>query len=166
MVNYKNGKIYKITSPNTEKIYIGSTCHTLEYRLRKHINNYKSYLKGEYKYTTSYEIIKSNDFEIILLENVKCNNKRELHLIERKYIDEIDCVNKFKPLRSKKEWYQDNKQRLLKKQIEYQKKNKAKNKARGSKKINCECGSIHRYDNTSAHKKTKKHIRFMEQKNN
>jgi len=180
MVNYQNGKIYKITSPNTEKVYIGSTCIDLDKRLKRHINDYKIYLEGKRRYITSFEIIKENDCEITLLENVNCNNKKELHLKERKYIDEIKCVNKFKPLRGVKEWYKDNRVRLLEKQKKYQQKNRAKRilyiqeyerknkdkiEARKSEKITCVCGVVIRKDSKARHIKSKKHITFMEQKN-
>lgn len=63
-------------------IYIGSTCEpTLARRLTKHVGSYKCYLEGTYPYTTSFDIIKNNNYDIILLE--KCENitsKDELHI--------------------------------------------------------------------------------------
>ena len=45
---------------------------------------------------------------MVLIEECKCDNKMQLHARERHYIDLIDCVNKSKPLRTRKEWCQDN----------------------------------------------------------
>lgn len=36
-------KVYKITSPNTEKVYIGSTSLDLDLRLKRHVNHSKQY---------------------------------------------------------------------------------------------------------------------------
>ena len=51
MEQYENGKIYKICSFKTDKIYIGSTCATLEKRLKEHVAG----MCGSR--ITSYEII-------------------------------------------------------------------------------------------------------------
>ena len=46
MINYKYGKIYKITSEHTNKIYVGSTCKKLlSQRLTFHRKNYKKWKK-------------------------------------------------------------------------------------------------------------------------
>jgi hypothetical protein len=64
MVNYQNGKIYKIVSGDL--IYIGSTCEpTLARRLAKHKINYKSYLNCKYHFTTSFNVIRNNDYKIV-----------------------------------------------------------------------------------------------------
>jgi hypothetical protein len=45
MVNYQEGKIYKIISPLTDKIYVGSTTKKyLSERLCRHLCDYKRYL--------------------------------------------------------------------------------------------------------------------------
>mmetsp|Transcript_32665 Transcript_32665/g.38319 ORF Transcript_32665/g.38319 Transcript_32665/m.38319 type:complete len:103 (+) Transcript_32665:95-403(+) len=41
MVNYKNGKIYKIVCNETNEIYIGSTTQTLTDRLCQHVSKFK-----------------------------------------------------------------------------------------------------------------------------
>ena len=69
MIDYKNGKIYKIVSMSTNKIYIGSTCNLLSNRLSQHKTNYKYYLSNGINYITSIELIKLNDYNIILLQN-------------------------------------------------------------------------------------------------
>ena len=66
MVNYKYGKIYKITDNTTNKIYIGSTCkYYLSQRLSTHVGGYIKYLrKTNYKthYVSSYEIFLLSKF--------------------------------------------------------------------------------------------------------
>ena len=67
--DYSNGKIYKITSFQTDDIYIGSTCNPyLSTRFSKHKNNYKSYLNGDFNYISSFEIMKYPDAKIIFTD--------------------------------------------------------------------------------------------------
>ena len=48
MPNYQNSKIYKLTSPHTNKIYIGSTTQKyLSDRKSGHIRDYKNYGNGK-----------------------------------------------------------------------------------------------------------------------
>ena len=62
MPEYSNSKIYKITSPSTEKIYIGSTTQSLSYRLQNHIKIYKLYIDDNTKeYSSSNEILAYGD---------------------------------------------------------------------------------------------------------
>jgi len=76
--DYKNGKIYKITSPHTDKIYIGSTKQPLNVRLTKHRHDYKRYCEGKYNYVTSFELIDLGDYQIDLIKNFPCETKKEL----------------------------------------------------------------------------------------
>jgi hypothetical protein len=125
MVNYQNGKIYKIVCNITGLIYIGSTAEKyLSNRLAKHRTNYKDYLNGKFHYITSFKILENNNYEIILLETYPCNNKYELEARERFYIEICNCANKCIPNRTKKEWYEDNKNYIIEKTKQYQKDNK------------------------------------------
>jgi len=95
MVNYQNAKIYKIVDNTNGNIYVGSTCEpTLARRLTGHVGNYKRYLKGNHNYVTSFDIMKNNDYDIILLENCPCESKDQLHARERFYVETLDCINK------------------------------------------------------------------------
>jgi hypothetical protein len=120
MPNYQNGKIYKLVSFQTDKIYIGSTCQSLAVRKAGHKDSYKRYLNGQGYSTTSFELIKHGDVDIILLENYSCDSKEELHKRERYYIECNDCVNKIIPTRTQQEYYKDNQERLK----EYREQNK------------------------------------------
>ena len=44
MVDYGNGKVYKIVCNNTGKVYIGSTTQPLSKRLVAHRLDYKKYI--------------------------------------------------------------------------------------------------------------------------
>ena len=123
-MNYKNGKIYNLVSFQTDKVYVGSTTQSLSRRKSKHKMSYNCWLNGNYHYVSSFELIKYNDCDIILLEEYPCENKMELHKREREWIEKLNCVNKVIPTRTKKEHYKDNKEDILKKQKQYYKDNK------------------------------------------
>ena len=109
-MDYKNGKIYTIRSHQTDKIYIGSTTQPLSKRLSCHKGQYKSYLNGKKKYITSLEIIKYGDAYIELLEKYPCDNKMMLHKREGECIrNEPNCVNKFVPGRTTKQYREEHK---------------------------------------------------------
>lgn len=95
MVNYEQGKIYKITCEKTGNIYIGSTTKKLIcQRLAEHVNQYKYYVNGKnVTYISSFEIIKENLYTISLLENYPCQSRNELTARENHHIRTIKCVN-------------------------------------------------------------------------
>ena len=78
MNKYQQSKIYKIVGNGLT--YYGSTYEkTLARRLSKHRGQYKDYIYGKAPYYTSFEILATENYEIILVENYPCNNKDELH---------------------------------------------------------------------------------------
>ena len=112
MVNYANGKIYKIV-PNVENadkadVYVGSTTkERLCQRMTAHRKDYNQYTKGKAEKVRSYDLFDKygiNNCSIILLENVCCETRDQLHARERYYIETILCVNKQIPGRTKKEY--------------------------------------------------------------
>ncbi len=114
-MNYSQGKIYKIVDNTTDNIYIGSTCQKyIRKRLSEHVSTYKGYLKGKRRYTSSAEIIKNGNYDIILIEDYPCMRKDQLHKRERYHIENNKCVNKVIPGRTHKEsnknWRDNNKE--------------------------------------------------------
>ena len=87
------GKIYKIICPDNY-FYIGSTKKTLEERLRNHKSTYKINKTKFYNHIISNNF-NWNDIKIILLEEIKFQNKQELFELENKYIKkyENDILN-------------------------------------------------------------------------
>jgi len=124
---YSRGKIYKIVCDTTGLIYIGSTIQKyLSSRLSSHTSKYKKYLNNTYPFLTSFKVLENNNFKIILIEKSPCNSKEELEKQERKYIETIDCVNKYVPTRTHNEWRIDNKNLLIEKRKKYYQDNKDK----------------------------------------
>lgn len=175
MTNYQQGKIYKIVGNG--KIYVGSTCKMyLCQRLTQHKYHLIPFQNGTYGYTTSFECITDPNHYIELLELCPCNSKDELHLCERKWIDQLECVNKYIPTRTKqeyhnknkehisqykKEWANSNQDALAKRSKEYYQENKEKIKEYKKKMHACDCGSIIRYSTKAQHERSKKHQAFL-----
>lgn len=105
VVNYQNGKIYKIWSLSSNLIYIGSTTQELNKRLAGHIRSYKNYLKTNKNKCAAFELLKLNDYKIELIELYKCNSKKELErregIIQRE--NKENLVNLYIAGRTKKE---------------------------------------------------------------
>jgi hypothetical protein len=173
MVNYTQAKVYKIIDNTNGNIYIGSTCEpTLARRLAKHIGNFKQYLKGKYHFVTSFEIFKNDDYDIILIENVKCDSKDQLTGRERYYIESLECINKVIPGRTDKEYkqdnkekirqyYDDNKKKILEHQQQYRDNNKEKIKHQKKTKHICNCGASYTTAHKARHMKTSKHQKYI-----
>ena len=113
MVNYQDGKIYKLVGGGLT--YIGSTTQKLSRRKSQH--------KAQKNYS-SRQLIDYDDFDIILIENFPCKTKEELLARERYYIENIECINMQIPTRTRKEYREANKEKLK----EYYEKNKEKKK--------------------------------------
>jgi hypothetical protein len=127
---YANGKIYAIMSPQTDKMYIGSTVQPLHTRFSEH-KRHKRY--------SSEEILQYSDSYIKLLEDFPCNSMKELHRREGFYIMNNNCVNKRIAGRTDKEMREINKEKTIEyhkqyyetykqKKIEYEKQYREINK--------------------------------------
>jgi hypothetical protein len=103
MVNYKNGKIYKMVNDELGLTYYGSTCGELRSRLCAHKTQAKT------RNITSKLLFDQGVCKIFLVEEYPTENKMLLLQRERFYIENNECVNKFLPGRTQKEWYVDNK---------------------------------------------------------
>ena len=167
MVNYQNGKIYKIESLIGNCCYYGSTTQTLNKRLIIHKCDFK-----KNKGISSDEILKYDDYKIILVENFPCNSKEELIRREGFYIRNNKCVNKCIAGRNMNEYRKDRKEHIKKINSNYYIKNKNKITEKGkiyrtenkeilNKKYICECGGNYTKKHKSTHNKTKKHKNYL-----
>ena len=119
MPDYKQGKIYKIVCNVTGKVYIGSTIETLARRLAGHRTAYKTFKEGKSTNVTAYQIIEQGNYDIVLIETCPCESKDELHKRERYFIESLDCVNKIIPTRTKKEYIQENIEKIRERRKQY-----------------------------------------------
>ena len=151
MNKFDNAKIYKIMDNVSNAIYVGSTCKTLEQRLKQHKNNYKGFKAGKSHFVTVFKILENGDYKIELIKLYPCNTKQELNLEEGKIIkqlrnDKINIVNRNIAGQTEKEYqsqYRQNNRNLI------------------NKKHNCLCGGKFINANKSRHEKTKKHCEYI-----
>lgn len=124
-VDYSKSKIYKLTTiHNPNLVYYGSTVN----ELCKRKNSHKSFFKNGNFQCNSYKLFELgiDDVIITLVENINCNNKEELYARERFYIENNNCVNKFIPNRTQKEYREQNKEKIKIKDVNYYALNKDK----------------------------------------
>ena len=103
------GKVYKLTGYGLT--YYGSTNSTLSTRKSHHKNCYKRFLDGKDRRNTALDIIeKGNNWIIELVEEVE--DSEQLLKREGFYIKNNNCVNKRIAGRTKKEYYEDNEEKM------------------------------------------------------
>jgi len=117
---YENGKIYTIKCKYNDKlIYVGSTISSLCDRMGRHCLDKKcslyQYVNGDW-----------DNWYIELYEEYPCNNKKNLEKREGEIIRLIGTINSRIAGRTIKEWYSDNRDKLLEKMKEYYNDNKEK----------------------------------------
>ena len=185
------GRIYKITSSNTEKVYIGSTTKKLTERLRRHEIDYKAFQNGKQHFIKSYDILEHGDYKIELLEKIEYEAKTELFKREGYYIRKYRdiCVNRCVAGRTYKQYYKDNAHKIrevnrqyyrdnadkikqyCKDNIEkikdrhrqYRKDNMVKITEQRKEKFECVCGKTYTRSHKIRHEKSQIHIAFNKQ---
>ena len=124
---FKNAKIYTIRYRNDDSlIYVGSTVQPLYKRLSQHKKDSK---KPENENRQLYKKINETDFNdwyIELFEDFPCERKEQLLQREGQVIREIATLNKIISGRTKKEYVQDNKDKIKEKDKKYREENKGK----------------------------------------
>ncbi len=160
-MDYQNGKIYRIVCEETQRVYIGSTCSTLVKRLSNHRCNWKS----PNGHCSCSNFINP---KIFLIEDYPCDRKEQLLMRERYWMENTECVNIRRSIRTdteRKEYEKD-----------YQEKHRDRNYARTTQwridnheyiksfkreNVTCECGCIVSRSVLSRHKKSAKHNKLM-----
>jgi hypothetical protein len=180
MPNYTKGQIYML-EPKCEyeegDVYYGSTIQPLSKRVGLHRSKSNLCL-------SKILIEKYGEVKIVLVKLFPCNSKQELEAEEAKYIRENKCINKKIPLRTRKEyreenkektaeyyednkehikekskdWYENNKEKMKEYREVNKEKNKEKMKEYFKEKITCDCGCIVLKCSLNRHKKSKKHL--------
>ena len=168
MPDYSKSKIYKLVSPHTEKVYIGSTIQPLYKRKGSHKSKFQAWKNGTNPYNlSSFRLFEFgiDDVDIVLIENCPCSSIEELHAKECEHIKKQDCVNKCIPTRTYKQYYEDNKEKKSARDAAYYQANKEAIDKKRNEKIVCEiCKSTISKKSLPQHKKTTKHIAALEAK--
>jgi len=123
------GRVYKISSLHTDKVYVGSTIQKLRKRLAGHKKDMTC---------MSREIIELGDYKIELLEEVELihfADRKKLFEKEKEWIENLPSVNKQVPIRSEdekkelfKKYLEDNKEYFLEWQRNYYQEHKEERK--------------------------------------
>lgn len=168
MVNYGNGKIYKLVNNCDDKVYVGSTCNPLSKRKSGHKEKAKRC--PERKVYQHLNSIGWDNVEIILVESYECKTKDELHARERHWVDELKPeLNKNNPaptheetrqrerLLDRKRYNGARREYCIQKAKEIYENNKESINIRRREKFNCECGGRYTRNVKSRHLHTAKH---------
>ena len=182
MPKYENGIIYKLKHNEDYddlNIYIGSTCN-FKHRKNQHKTICNS-VNDRNRNIPVYQFIRDNggwdEWVMIAIEQYSCNDKKELEIKERYYIDLLKSkLNKYIPTRTdieyrydnkekisqvKKAYYEDNKEIINQKNNEWKKTNKEKISEKAKEKVICDhCGCEYRKYDLKRHQKTTKCINF------
>ena len=196
-VNYDKTHFYKIVCKDTniKDCYVG---HTTDFTTRKwqhksSCNNEKR--KGHHHYV--YEFIRKNggwdNWDMILIETIKCENNLEARKKEREHLEQLGAtLNKERPYRSeeeriqqKKDWIENNWERnyeSVKKSSkalqekyperykEYKRRSATKYRQKYPDKLKvsmtCECGSEFRKHQLNRHLQSKKHQQYLQNQTN
>jgi hypothetical protein len=161
-------KIYRIVCNETDEIYFGKTIRTLEHRLSEHKDLSCS----------SKQIIERDNYYIEQIDSTF--DKEESVKKERYYIETFECVNKYVPGRTVKEYleenkeyiitrrkkyYEKNKDEIIKLKLKYYEKNKDKILEKHKEKYTCKCGStLTKHSKARHERESKKHINFINSK--
>ena len=160
MPNYNKSMIYKLccNDPSIKDVYVGSTTNFTR-RKHDHKNNCNNEKDKSYNRYV-YRFIRDNggfeNWSMILVEEVCCENKKQLNQKEREWIEKLKpTLNCCIPNRTKKEYYLDNLEKTKKDKKEWYEKNK---KRVNSKKFYCEdCEEELSYCNKTRHLKGGRH---------
>jgi hypothetical protein len=157
---YVNGKIYKLSSPSTEDVYIGSTYQSLRSRFTSHKMDYNLYVSQKREYLSSFEIVKYNDCIIELVESYPCDNKDELRMREDYYIklypNAVNIHAAYQSPEDRKKYQNDYSNNYNKPYLEN---NKDKISKQRKQKITCNiCGVVHTKGTHARHMKSKEHL--------
>ena len=146
-------KIYKITSPNTELVYVGKTIKTLERRMSLHRCVHKRHLNGKADaYCTAINVLECGDAVIELIEEFDGDTDDARR--ETFWIKELNACNQVK---MRFDW--SNKAERNKYGAEYRKANRAELNRKQLEQTLCDhCGGYVTRSYLPAHKKTKKCI--------
>ena len=154
--------VYKITCNNLDvtECYIGST-YNFKSRFTAHKNSCNNIKNTKYNYKL-YTFIRNNggwsNWTMKVLYGVEIKDKLDLIKLERQTIKLVKpSLNIQIPLRTRAEYYADNKEKILNDTKRYREKHKDKL----CNKTNCICGSSYTYLSRNTHFKSKKHNAYI-----
>ena len=151
-------KIYRITSPNTELVYVGKTTMTLAKRMICHKSGLKGYLNGKKRYyCSSFKVIECGDAVIELIEETD-DSRREAH-----WIRELAACNQMK-MRFDRSDKASRAECDRKYDQKYYQANRVERNRRAREQIPCDhCGRFSSRVNMQRHKRGKPCLEFIQE---
>ena len=154
-MKFQSGKIYKIVDNTSDMVYIGSTCKTLEQRLKQHQANYKAFKAGKSNFVTVFKILQNNNYKIELIKLNPCDTKQELNKLEGQTINKLkmdgfNIINKNIAGLTRKESV-----------AQYRQNNKIEINEKARIKHNCQCGGKYTQCSKAQHEKSIKHQNYI-----
>jgi hypothetical protein len=97
------GRIYRISAPDSDRVYVGSTRQTLSTRMSKHKRDMRTWERGRYNYVTSFALVGLPGAGIDLIEEDEYQDMQHMRDREAYWIARLPTVNKCTPGRSQAE---------------------------------------------------------------
>jgi hypothetical protein len=94
------GRIYRISAPGCDQVYIGSTRQTLSTRMSKHRYNMRAWQRGAYHYVTSFALVVLPGVSIDTVEEEEYQDLQHMRDREAYWIARLRTVNRHTPGRS------------------------------------------------------------------
>ena len=130
VIDYSRTIVYKIVcnDVNIKDLYVGHTTNFVK-RKNQHKSSCNNVKSKDYNIYV-YQFIRNNcgwdNFSMIEVEKYVCNNRLEANKRERYWIEKLNAtLNKVIPSRTFKEYYEDNKTKLLEQKKVYYDNNKS-----------------------------------------
>ena len=128
------GRIYRVSAPGIDQVYVGSTRKTISARLNAHQRSMRKWERGMYHYVTSFALVGLPGASIDLIEEEEYQDMQHMRDREAYWIARLPTVNKHTPGRSRAE----------------------STRISGTAHVPCgTCGKIVRRDNTRKHQRTR-----------
>ena len=96
------GTIFKLVDAKSNDFYIGCTSRSLSKAVYEMRQKNSKYNKGKYKFATYMKIISNDNYFIEVIEEVECDDMKELLLHQSKHILNSKCINKNVPFNQPK----------------------------------------------------------------
>ena len=97
------GRIYRISAPGSDQVYVGSTRKTISARLNAHQRSMRKWERGMYHYVTSFALVGMPGVGIDLIEEEEFQDMQHMRDREAYWIARLPTVNKYTPGRSRAE---------------------------------------------------------------
>jgi hypothetical protein len=166
------GRVYKIVNDVDDDIYIGSTTT----KLGKRWSNHKAHAKIHPNRTiySKMNSIGIEHFQIVLIERLRCDNKKILRDREQHYIELYQpTLNTYTAYTGiainddyDKQYHINNREHRIEQMKQYHIENRERRLKQMSKKCQCVCGRTYTYVNKIQHQKTRIHNKTVTTLNN